>query len=157
MIFCLDSAKIWHDRYLEELDRLARNSIANDKKNYQDMMIALRDVPENPPATFREAVQALWILWDFQRLCGNWSAIGRIDKMLGPYLKRDLAAGIIDINEARELIAHFWIKGCEWITAEGRGSGDAQFYQNIILSGIDESGCDITPPPIRAAPTELPQ
>jgi aspartate oxidase len=58
-----------------------------------------------------------------------------VDKMLGPYLTADLAAGRITLDEARDLLAHFWIKGCEWITADGRGSGDAQFYQNVVLAG----------------------
>ncbi len=144
MLSCLDSAKIWHGRYLEELKRLAGESAGTDKKYFNDLAEALQNVPENPPETFREAVQSLWMLWDFQRLCGNWSGIGRIDKMFGPYLKRDLADGIIGIDEARELIAHFWIKGCEWITADSRGSGDAQFYQNIVLGGVDEAGNDVT-------------
>jgi len=144
MIYCLDSAKIWHGRYLDGLVRLAGESTGDAGKDYQDVVLSLQHVPENPPGTFREAVQSLWMLWDFQRLCGNWSGIGRIDKMLGPHLRRDLDAGAITIDEARELIAHFWIKGCEWITAKGSGSGDAQFYQNIILSGIDEQGKDVT-------------
>ena len=144
MLSCLDSANIWHGRYLAELERLSSDSHGIEKMNYEAILASLKNVPENPPKTFREAVQALWLLWDFQRLCGNWSGIGRIDKILGPYLKRDLKDGSINLNDARELIAHFWIKGCEWITADGKGSGDAQFYQNIILSGVDESGCDIT-------------
>jgi len=139
MLSCLDSAKIWHGRYLDELKKLS----GEGKKDLGGIIESLKNVPENPPETFREAVQSLWMLWDFQRLCGNWSAIGRIDKMLGPYLKRDLAAGIIGIDEARELIAHFWIKGCEWITANTVGSGDAQFYQNIVLGGVDEAGNDV--------------
>ncbi len=133
MLSCLDSAKIWHGRYAEELARLGMDEV----------LASFRSVPENPPESFREAVQALWLLWDFQRLCGNWSGIGRIDKMLGPYLKRDLASRAIGLDEARELIAHFWIKGCEWITAQGCGSGDAQFYQNIILAGADEAGEEV--------------
>ena len=64
--------------------------LAPDRGRYTHAA-ALRNVPENPPSTFREAVQALWLLWDFQRLCGNWSGLGRVDKMLGPYLAADLA------------------------------------------------------------------
>lgn len=144
MIVCLDAAGRWHERHVAELEKLASESRGALRRNYEEVIAALRNVPENPPRNFREAVQSLWMLWDFQRLCGNWSGIGRIDKMLGPHLRRDLAAGIITVDEARELIAHFWIKGCEWISADGKGSGDAQFYQNIVLAGIDENGIDLT-------------
>jgi formate C-acetyltransferase len=144
MIVCLDAANRWHERHVSELERLLAASTGQLRKDYGQVLSALRNVPENPPQNFRDAVQSLWMLWDFQRLCGNWSGIGRIDKMLGPHLHHDMDAGIITIDEARELIAHFWIKGCEWITADGKGSGDAQFYQNIVLSGIDEGGNDVT-------------
>jgi formate C-acetyltransferase len=138
---CLDAAGTWHGRYLAALEFLAEEVPGDeDRLGYAAVLDALRAVPENPPRSFREAVQALWMAWDFQRLCGNWSGIGRIDKMLGPFLAHDLKHGIITLDDARELIAHFWIKGCEWITAEGQGSGDAQFYQNIVLAGIDEDG-----------------
>ncbi len=130
MLSCMESAAVWKQRYIAELESQGRN----------DLLKTLKRVPENPPENFREAVQSLWLLWDFQRLCGNWSGIGRIDKMLGPYLLRDLKNGKFSLDEARELLAHFWIKGCEWITADGNGSGDAQFYQNIVLAGIDEHG-----------------
>ena len=47
------------------------------------------------------------------RLCGNWPGIGRIDVLLGDYLKNDLADNKITFNAAREILAHFFIKGCE--------------------------------------------
>lgn len=94
-----------------------------------------------PPASFREALQALWFLFAFVRLCGNWPGIGRIDQMLGQFLEKDLQTGAISEAFARELTAHFFIKGCEWITLDSRGSGDGQHYQNIVLGGVDENGC----------------
>ena len=64
---------------------------------------------------------------------------------LGPYLKQDLASGIITLDEAREILAHFFIKGCEWIEKNTPvGSGDAQHYQNIVLGGIDVNGNEVT-------------
>ncbi len=134
MLECLGCFEIWKNRYVQEARALGLDEVAQ----------YMQAVPENPPQNFREAVQALWLLWDFQRLCGNWSGIGRIDKMLGPFLKADLARGAITLDGARELLAHFWIKGCEWIGAGHWASGDAQFYQNIVLAGVDEEGHEVT-------------
>lgn len=126
--------RIWHSRYLAE--SATKNPACHD--------LLLR-VPFEPARTFAEAVQCLWFTFAFTRLCGNWSGIGRIDEMLGPYLEKDLASGIITLDEAREILAHFFIKGCEWIVSDTPlGSGDAQHYQNIVLSGIDKNGRDVT-------------
>ena len=146
MQLCLEAARQWHSRHVVALERRIAETRGEERRNYEEVLTSLRHVPDAPPRTFREAVQALWMLWDFQRLCGNWSGIGRIDKILGPFLRRDLETGATTLDEARELIAHFWIKGCEWTNGmghslgDGPGSGDAQFYQNIVLAGVDDQG-----------------
>lgn len=134
-INCLDSFDIWHGRYLEAL---------KEKPGYEDNYKNLMRVPMEPATNFYEAVQSIWFTFAFVRLCGNWPGIGRIDAMLGPYLQKDLAEGTITINEAREILAHLFIKGCEWIHGLERGSGDAQHYQNLILAGVDEEGQEVT-------------
>lgn len=145
MVICLDAASNWHRRNIALLEELVAKSSGGEQADYRRVLENLRNVPENPPKTFAEAVQSLWFMYAFQRLCGNWTGIGRIDEMLGPYLKHDLAAGRITLDEARELIAHFWIKGTEWIGSNPwPGSGDAQFYQNIILGGVDAEGREVT-------------
>ena len=131
----LDSFELWHARYLRALGEQAQY-----KANYE----ALKRVPFEPASGFYEAVQSLWFTFAFVRLCGNWPGIGRIDYLLGEYLKRDLAKGCLTLSEAREILAHFFIKGCEWVNGQFIGSGDAQHYQNIVLSGIDEDGNDVT-------------
>ena len=144
MDLCLDAAAVWHRHHMEALDRLAGQSTGEEQATYLRVREALRNVPERPPETFHEAVQSLWFMYAFQRLMGNWSGIGRIDEMLGPYLERDLAEDRITLDEAREILAHFWIKGCEWIGAfDTRGSGDAQHYQNIVLAGVDAEGKEV--------------
>lgn len=137
---CLEAAGIWHMRHVTLLRELIAQCTGGQRVHYQAVLSALENVPENPPRTFAEAVQSLWLMWTFQRLFGNWSGLGRIDKMLGSYLQRDLDAGQITLDEARELIAHFWIKGCEWAGFPAGGAGDAEFYQNVILGGVDEAG-----------------
>ena len=76
----------------------------------------LQRVPWQPPRHFYEAVQSLWFSFAFLRLCGIWPGIGRIDQLLGSYLEKDLRDGVLTLEEAREILAHFFIKGCEWIT-----------------------------------------
>ena len=145
MLVCLDAADRWHARYVAKLVELISQSTGEEKANYERVLENLRNVPENPPKSFAEAVQSLWFMWAFQRLCGNWSGIGRVDQMWGPYLQRDLAAGKITLDEAREMIAHFWVHGTEWIGCNPYpGSGDAQFYQNIVLGGVDADGKEVT-------------
>ena len=146
MKLCLDAASIWHRRHVTRLRELVKRSSGEAKANYERVLANLRSVPENPPKSFYEAAQSLWFAWEFQRLCGNWSGLGRIDWMLGPYLQRDLDAGKITLDEAREIIAHFWIHGTEWTgsTSSFGPSGDAQFYQNVLLGGVDSQGREVT-------------
>ncbi len=136
MRICLSAYGAWHKRNME----LAASQGATQ------IVEAMKRVPEHAPTTFFEGVLSLHLTWAWTRLCGNWSGIGRIDKMLGPLLAKDLAAGKITLDEARELVAHFWLMGAEWTRPVGAGSGDAQFYQNIILGGIDEKGVEVTNP-----------
>ena len=146
MAACLDAAGVWHGRHVELLRQRIAESQGEARRTCEQALAALLNVPENPPQTFHQAVQSLWFMYAFQRLCGNWPGIGRVDEMLGPFLTRDLAEGRVSLDEARELIAHVWIKGCEWIGADScfGGSGDAQFYQNVVLSGVDADGNDVT-------------
>jgi len=137
----VNSMRIWHERYL-----------AATKETNPGIFALLSNVPFGPATNFHEAVQSLWFTFAFTRLCGNWSAIGRIDEILGDYLKNDLQSGLLTLGEAREILASFFIKGCEWIQSNTNGTmaggsiggGDAQHYQNIILSGVDANGNDVT-------------
>lgn len=134
-IHCIDSFEIWHKRYLDAL---------KDRPEYAENYRNLQRVPMLPATSFYEAVQCLWFVFAFLRLCGNWPGIGRIDVLLGEYLEADLKSGKITTDEAREILAHFFIKGCEWVCGGNYGSGDAQHYQNILLGGVDSEGREVT-------------
>ena len=134
-LHCIDCIKIWHKRYLHKLSGL---------DGYKDVVQNLLNVPFKPARNFYEAVQSIWFCFAFMRLTGVWPGIGRIDVLLGDYLKNDLKSGALTIDKAREILAHFFIKGCEWIDGNPTVSGDAQHYQNIVLSGTDENGNDVT-------------
>lgn len=129
----IDAIRIWHGRYLEA---------TRDER--PDLHAALLQVPFKPARSFREAMQAIWFVFAFTRLCGYWPGIGRLDWMVGPLLEADLADGRITLDEAREIMASFFIKGCEWIQSDTpQKTGDAQHYQNLVLAGIDEDGHEV--------------
>lgn len=139
-----DAVKIWHKRYLDLLkEKIGCARTQEEKLYYAGLYENLAPVPFSPPENYRQAMQSLWFLFAFTRLCGNWSGIGRLDAMVGPLLEKDLERGAITEDEAREIMAHFFIKGCEWIRLDSRGTGDAQHYQNIVLAGCDENGNEI--------------
>jgi formate C-acetyltransferase len=142
MLKTLDAAAVWQQRNIELLEQQMKEAPPEEQVTYQTLIHTLKQVPENKPRNFREALQSLWSMYAFQRLMGNWSGIGRMDQMLYPYLKKDLKEGKITLDEARERIAHFWIKGTEWIGVPNP-TGDAQFYQNVILGGTDRDGNEV--------------
>lgn len=144
----LDAYKTWHRRYVNALEQHAHaveaDGVLPPCPAFEKTLRNLQRVPMEPPTNFHEAVQALWMTFAFVRLMGNWPGIGRLDVLLGEYLEEDLNHNVLTIDEAREILAHFFIKGCEWIRGGNQGSGDAQHYQNIVLGGIDEDGRDVT-------------
>ena len=125
----IDGMRIFHSRYLEAT-----------KAQKPAVHELLKQVPFSPARTFHEAVQSLWFAFVFTRLTGIWPGIGRMDAMLGPYLKKDLEEKRITLKEAREILASFMIKGMEWIENPPPGTGDAQHYQNLVLAGRDLNG-----------------
>ena len=131
----MDCLRVYHSRYLQATKEVKPEIYEN-----------LLQVPFQPARNFHEAVQSIWFLFSFVRLCGNWPGIGRIDWLLGDYLKRDLETGVLTKKQAREILASFFIKGTEWIDGNIANvrSGDAQHYQNIVLAGVDENGVEVT-------------
>lgn len=140
----LDAYETWHRRYVKAVEQALAVASPEARGHLKKTLANLRRVPMEAPTGFHEAVQSLWMTFAFIRLMGNWPGIGRLDVLLGRYLEQDLARGTLTIEEAREILAHFFIKGCEWVQGGNQGSGDAQHYQNIVLGGIDAEGRDVT-------------
>ena len=130
----IDAIRIWHGRYL-----------AATRDVRPDLHGPLQQVPFGPATSFREAMQSIWFIFAFTRLCGYWPGIGRLDWLAGPYLEADLADGCLNLEQARDIMASFFIMGCEWIRSNTpQTTGDAQHYQNLVLAGVDEDGHEVT-------------
>ncbi len=85
----------------EEAER--RASVADDPEIRQellDMAGICRRVPAGPAATFREAVNAIWIcqVGIHAENINMAMSPGRLDQLLYPYYKRDVEEGRLDIG-----------------------------------------------------------
>jgi len=74
------------------------------QEQLQNISQSLAGLPLHPPATFREALQLFWL---YALLSGSWN-YGRMDVYMGPFLARDLDAGILGEDEALKLLQSLW-------------------------------------------------
>jgi pyruvate-formate lyase len=87
-------------RYAEQARQLGR----------QDLAALLERVPAHPARGFHEALQSLRIGQAVVWLGGNYHVgLGRFDQYMQPYLQADLDLGRLDLAEAEELLAEFFI------------------------------------------------
>lgn len=82
------------------------------KTNLNNVAAVCNVLSENSPATYRQAIQSVWFLFVILQMESNASSFspGRIDQYLYPYFDHDLKNGIIDLNEAIELMDALFIK-----------------------------------------------
>jgi len=105
-------------------------------------------VPREPAETFHEAVQSLWLTHMAVCLEGINSAVsfGRIDQYLYPFYARDIEAGIITKERAREILLSFSAKTTEHVfLMSGRTSeyhGGYLVAQAATVGGMDREGND---------------
>lgn len=109
----LNALVIFANRYADLAESMAMQE--NDEKRKQELLqIAdnCRTVPENPPKTLWQALQAAWFTY-----CGlnneAWGAgpsMARVDQYLYPYYQADIKAGRITDKDAVELVGCFLIR-----------------------------------------------
>ena len=101
------------EKYAAEAEKLIKNGAGSKyKEELKSIADTCRRVPRYPAGTFVEAVQSLW----FAHIINTWedeinaNSLGRLDKILYPYYKRDVEAGILTEAEAFEILCCLWIK-----------------------------------------------
>lgn len=139
------------NRYAREARRMAGKE-ADVKRRNELLNIAdiCERIPENPPATFHEAMQFVWFTQVGGILSENPLAlnVGRFDQFMYPYYKRDMEAGEITKDEAQELIEALWLKLSEWVWTISANT--AEFFagynqfQNLTVGGKTRDGRDAT-------------
>ncbi len=151
VIIACKAAKVQSDRYAAKALELA--SLEKDaarKKELEDIAVMCQRVPYEPPRTFAEAVQFVWLsmvlLWTEEN--GTAICIDRPDQYLYPFYKRDKEAGILDDVRAQEYIECLWIKMAQIVyfisDDSSRYYAGYQTFHGLTLSGCDEEGNDVT-------------
>ena len=109
-------------------------------------------VPEYPAESLHEAVQSVYFIHLVAQIesGGNSISLGRIDQILFPYYKKDVAANRGSAERARELVAMLFIKTNEiWNVLEeafipgGEGT-EGKTTQNVTVGGVGIDGGDAT-------------
>ncbi|HVN95155.1 MAG TPA: pyruvate formate lyase family protein [Syntrophorhabdaceae bacterium] len=117
------------------------------KKELETIAETCKWVPANPARSFREAIQALW----FTMLMvspSTTAAIGRMDRYLYPFYKKDVADGRITDEEVLEYLQCLRLKDMELNRISGaanrqKNAGMAKWH-NCTIGGVDEQGKDTT-------------
>ncbi len=137
------------NRYSKKLKELAEKEKGQKRKQeLTEMARICAKVPQNPPDTFWEALQAIWIIHLGILLETNGIAIsfGRFDQYLYPYYRRDLESGKITRGQALELVESFFIKTNEICVF--RSWQGAKFFPgyhmaiNVAIGGQTRDGKD---------------
>jgi len=138
-LIALDGLVDYSSHYADHAEHLA--AVTGDQKRKQELLeIArvCRKVPLLPADTFREALQAVHFL-TFSLCAGqrmHLFQLGRPDRYLLPFYRRDLVEGRITPEEAQELIDCLCIMFNEY-TPRGLAVG-------FMVGGTDSSGMDVT-------------
>lgn len=139
------------NRYREKAREMAAEEADQTRKAELLQIAEICDVvPENPPKSFREAMQFMWFTQMGGILSENplaWNP-GRFDQYMYPYYKADKEAGVITADEAQELIECLWLKLSEWVWTISANAADFfagyNQFQNLTVGGRTRDGKDAT-------------
>ncbi len=149
LIITQDGAVRFMQRYAELAGTMAdREPDEGIAENLREVSRICRKLSTTPPESFHEALQSLWFLYVILQMESNASSFspGRADQYLYPYYQADISSGIIDDQEALELIEALWLKFNQIVYL--RNSHSAKYFAgfpigfNIACGGQDEHGND---------------
>ncbi len=132
-----------------QLDKLALDEEDERRRaELVEMAAICRRVPANPPQSFREAVQALWLcqVGIHAENINMAMSPGRLDQVLYPYYRRDIDAGDLELGEAIDLVGCLWLKFADNVDMVPEASeylfGGAGSVPAVTLGGVNAQGED---------------
>lgn len=148
-----DAIILWADRHSKAAEQLALEEEDEVRKaELLEIARICKKVPAYPAETFREALQSQWFIQLFSRLeqkTGATISNGRMDQYLYPYYKKDLEAGRINKEEAKELFQCMWLGMAQYqdlyVSPAGVKFNEGYaHWEAVTIGGVDEDGNDAT-------------
>jgi len=145
-----DAVMIFAERHVDLAEALSMEAEPKRAAELRRIAEVCRRVPRHAPRTFHEALQMYWFmhLATITELNG-WDAMnpGHLDRHLQPFYDRDLAAGILDREAAKELLACFWIKvdhhpAPPKVGVTAQESSTYNDFTNVNVGGVMADGSD---------------
>jgi len=112
-VIVLEASIAYSNRYADEAEKLAKlESSEQRREELHEIARICRKVPEHPPETFHEGLQFQWMMHLINYIEAQSAACscGRFDQIHHQNYARDLEAGRITPDRARELIGMFMLK-----------------------------------------------
>lgn len=81
-----------------------------NKKALMEIADTMHHIAHQPANTFKQALQLIFVTNCALHQIGEPMSIGRLDQVLIDHYKADLASGVLDKEQAQELIDAFWLK-----------------------------------------------
>jgi len=151
MAICCDALIIFAQRHAQAArDLAAQEQDLVRKQELLDIAEICSHVPAHAPRTFREALQAYWFvhLGVITEL-NTWDSFcpGKLDIHLYPFYERELQAGTLTRESAKELLECFWVKFNNQPAPPKVGitlqeSATYTDFCNINIGGIKPDGSD---------------
>jgi trans-4-hydroxy-L-proline dehydratase len=151
MRMAADAVILFARRHAAEAARLAADETDPARRAELEQVASIcAHVPEHPARTFWEALQAYWFvhLGVITEL-NTWDSFcpGRLDQHLYPYYKREIAAGALTRERAKELLQCFWVKfnnqpAPPKVGVTAAESGTYTDFSNISNGGLKADGSD---------------
>ncbi len=151
MKICCDAIILYGNRYAQYARELAAME-QNSERRAELLQIAANCeiVPAQRPQTFQQALQMYWFVHLGVTMEINpWDALspGRLDQHLAPFYQQEIAAGTLTRNQAKEMLACFWIKFNNQPAPPKVGitlkeSSTYTDFANINTGGITADGAD---------------
>ena len=147
----LNASCLFMHRYADLATEMAeKEDNISLKQNLEEISAICRKLAQEPPSSFREALQSVWFLFVILQMESNASSFspGRMDQYMLPFFKNDIRSGVLNQESALELLDALFIKFNQIVYL--RNGHSAKYFAgfpigfNVTIGGKNAEGTDAT-------------